>query len=207
MVICGKRTPTVGGLVTVCAMGRETRVETYAELAATIRSRSWRRTGFVAVDVPGGAGKSTCAARLARALGGVPVVHTDDFAAGEAGAAWWPRLHAEVIEPLAAGRSAGQIAAGDLVVIEGVSSGRRPAAPYLTYAIWVHASRELRRRRGLERDGEQAATEWARLMAEEDAHFAADKTLGRAEAIVDGAPSLAHDPETAFVRLDSAPGG
>jgi hypothetical protein len=37
-------------------------------------------------------------------------------------------------------------------------------------------------------------------MAGEDAHFAADRTRDRADLIVDGAPSILHDPVVEFVR-------
>ena len=57
---------------------------------------------LVAVDGRGAAGKSTFAARLAAALGGAPVVHTDDFASPDK-APWWPRLEEQVLRPLAAG--------------------------------------------------------------------------------------------------------
>ena len=56
---------------------------------------------LVAVDGPGGAGKSTFARELAAAAGGAPVVHTDDFAAADNPIDWWPRLLEQVIEPLA----------------------------------------------------------------------------------------------------------
>jgi len=47
------------------------------------------------------AGKSTFAARLAGALGGVPVAHTDDLASSDK-APWWPRLEKQVLRPGAA---------------------------------------------------------------------------------------------------------
>src|SRR3954452_18237626 len=57
----------------------------------------------VAVDGPGGAGKSTLAAALAHALGGAPVVPTDDFASWEVPVGGGPRLRDEVLRRLAAG--------------------------------------------------------------------------------------------------------
>ena len=38
---------------------------------------------LVAIDGPGGAGKSTFARKLSEAAGGAPVFHTDDFAAAD----------------------------------------------------------------------------------------------------------------------------
>ena len=54
------------------------------EIVAALRARpapDGVAVKVVAVDGPGGAGKTTLARHLAEALGGVPVVHTDDFAA------------------------------------------------------------------------------------------------------------------------------
>lgn len=45
---------------------------------------------LVAVDGPGGAGKSTFADRLAAAAGGAPIIHTDDFASADNPIDWWP---------------------------------------------------------------------------------------------------------------------
>jgi len=55
---------------------------------------------LVAIDGPGGAGKTTFAERFAAAADGAPIVHTDDFASADNPIDWWPRLLAEVIEPL-----------------------------------------------------------------------------------------------------------
>ena len=78
------------------------RVESFRSLAESILALPGG-VRLVAVDGYGGAGKSTFAARLAAALGGAAVVHTDDFATGEPGVEWWPRLEREVIVPLSAG--------------------------------------------------------------------------------------------------------
>ena len=61
---------------------------------------------LVAVDGPGGAGKSTFARELSEAAGEAPVIHTDDFAAADDPIDWWPRLLEQVIEPLARGDAA-----------------------------------------------------------------------------------------------------
>ena len=58
-------------------------------------------TKIVAIDGPGGAGKSTVAKRLAEELGGAPIVETDDFASWTDPLDWWPRLISDVLEPLA----------------------------------------------------------------------------------------------------------
>ena len=156
---------------------------------------------LVAVDGPGGSGKSTLAARLSAVAGGAPVVHTDDFASWDEPIDWWPRMLEQVIEPLTAGRPARYqrydwaerrpadwltVEPVPIVIIEGVSAGRREWAEHLAYVIWVETPRDERLRRGLERDGDDAVDLWRSWMADEDAHFAADPTRERADLIVAG---------------------
>src|SRR4029078_11074227 len=191
------------------------RVESFRSLAESILAVPGS-VRLVAVDGYGGAGKSTFAARLAAALGGAAVVHTDDFAIGAPGVEWWPRLQREVIAPLSAGATAryrrwdweaGRLAEWHVVepmpavVIEGVSSARRAAADRLAYAVWVDAPAELRLERGLERDGKEARASWDAWMAEEDAHFPHDDTRARCELVVDGNPGTDHDPEAEGGRI------
>jgi hypothetical protein len=71
----------------------------------------------------------------------------------------------------------------------------------LTMAIWIESPREMRLDRGIERDGESMRPAWDRWMAEEVAFFARDRTRQRADLIVDGSPTLSHDPEVEFVAL------
>ena len=60
------------------------RVIAYADLAARVRAVPPRLgpVRLVAVDGGAGSGKTSFAARLAAALDGVPVLHTDDFLDG-----------------------------------------------------------------------------------------------------------------------------
>lgn len=63
-------------------------------LAEAVRSSSapiGMATRIVAIDGPGGAGKSSLAAYLAQELD-APVVHTDDFASWDNPIDWWPEL-------------------------------------------------------------------------------------------------------------------
>jgi uridine kinase len=145
-------------------------VETFAALAARILARPAQcgPVRLVAIDGPGGAGKSTFAARLADALGQVRVVHTDDFASWDNPLNWWPRLEQQVLQPLGAGRTGRfqrydwdrralaewhEVPAVGVLILEGVSSARRAVAERLTYVVWIQADPEVRLRRGLERDG------------------------------------------------------
>jgi uridine kinase len=193
-------------------------IERYADLAQRILGRPSDRSRLIAVDGPGGSGKTLFAERLAAGLDHAPVVQTDDFATGEPGDEWWPRLRSQVIEPLVEGRPAHyqrydwdrgtfaewrEIQPAPALIIEGVSSARRAAADVLDLAVWVHAPRATRLARGLDRDGEGARPDWERWMAEEDVHFRRDRTIDRCGVLVDGAASVPHDREREFVRLDS----
>ncbi|MDT0345365.1 uridine kinase family protein [Streptomyces litchfieldiae] len=201
-------------------------VETFAALAADIQTGPPRLgpVRLVAVDGPGGAGKSTFAARLAAAFdGGVPVLHTDDFASWDGTEDWWPRLEEQVLRPLGAGRPGRyqrydwerrelaewhDVPVTDVVVLEGVSASRLAVADRLTHAIWIDTDPATRLGRGLLRDGEDALPLWREWMAEEDRHFAYDRAHERAGLTVDGAPALPHDPDREYVRRAPAhPGG
>lgn len=159
-------------------------------------------TRVVAVDGPSGAGKSTLAARLAHLLGGCPVVPSDDFASWEDPLGWADRFTTQVLEPLRRGEQARykrrdwdldrlaewrDVLASPVVVIEGVATSRNRLRPYLTYVVWVTAPRELRLRRGLERDGEEARPLWERWMAMEDAWMVDEQPNHHADATVLGA--------------------
>ncbi|MFD1147011.1 uridine kinase family protein [Saccharothrix hoggarensis] len=156
---------------------------------------------LVAVDGPSGSGKSTYAARLAAELGAA-VVPTDHFATWTDPVSWWPRLVAEVLDPLRHGREAryrrmdwtdGWPRLGDVVtvpvpdvlVIEGVSAARRSVAPLLDEAVWVELpDPEERLRRAVARDGEASREHLRRWQAFERGWFAVDGTKARADRIV-----------------------
>jgi riboflavin biosynthesis pyrimidine reductase len=61
----------------------------------------------------------------------------------------------------------------------------------------------VRLKRGIERDGASMRPAWDRWMAEEDAFFDRDRTRKRTDLIVNGSPTLPHDPETEFVTIDT----
>jgi hypothetical protein len=187
----------------------------FAELVGEILARPGP-VRLVAVDGPGGAGKSTFAARLARWAGDAPVIHTDDFASWEEPLNWWPRLLAQVIAPLGAGEPARYqrydwvdrelaewhtVQPVPIVIIEGVSSARREWSDRLAFVCWMETDRGVRLRRGLDRDGAEALPLWDEWMANEDRHFAGDDSRARADVVADGNPTDAHDAEVAFVVL------
>lgn len=174
---------------------------------------------LVGVDGCAGAGKTTFAAHLAHAVGGrVPIVHTDDFASHDVPMQWWPRMLADVVEPLLAGRSA-TYAAYDwvtrgpgptitiepepLVVIEGVGACRRAWRHLLTKSIWIEVPREERLRRGLARDGEELAEFWRDWMAAEDEYVAAEDPERYVDIVVDGAAFMGCGAGNEFVIVRS----
>jgi uridine kinase len=158
-------------------------------------------TRIVAIDGLGGAGKSTFAEHLSIALGGVEIIHTDDFASWENPIDWWPQLIEKVLEPLSRNemvrfqRSEWQAGSDpewvefrpdNFLIVEGVTAAREAFAPYLTYAIWVEAPEELRLRRGLERDGQAAGKQWELWMAEEANYRSRERPDKRADLVIRG---------------------
>jgi uridine kinase len=158
-------------------------------------------TSIVAVDGLAGAGKSTFARRLAAALGGAPIVPTDDFASWDEPLDWWPRFVEQVLEPLARNEPARYVTSSwgpgheqrevevrpaSFLLVEGVGSTRRAFRPFLAYTVWVEAPRELRLGRGLERDGEDARPLWEAFSAAEDEYAATERPREAADAVVAG---------------------
>jgi uridine kinase len=192
------------------------RVRRFDELARELLSRPGG-VRLVGVDGRGGAGKTTFAARLSAAAKGAPVVHTDDFASWDEPTAWWPRMLAEVIDPLCGGESASfrpydwverrlatevtTVEPAPLVVIEGVGATRDAWRDRLVKRIWLETAREERLRRGLERDGEHMAEFWRWWMSAEDHYVEEERPDLNADIRVSGEPSMAHDPEREFVQV------
>jgi hypothetical protein len=132
---------------------------------------------LVAIDGPSGSGKSMLADRVVaglRAAGySTGLVRTDHFATWDDPVSWWPRLVDGVLRPLAGGRPGhyraiqwvdGQPRPGpditvevpDVLVLEGVSAGRRSVRSWLSGLIWcAHPDPAERLERAVARDGEQ----------------------------------------------------
>lgn len=138
---------------------------------------------IVAVDGRGGSGTSTVARRIADAVPGAAVVHTDDVAWHHWFFDWADLLAEHVVAPVRAGTAVayrppawdarGRTGAitvpvgAPLVLVEGVGAGRRELSALADSLIWVQVDADLARARPRE----------------------------RADLTVAGAPALPHDPE------------
>ncbi|MFJ2029903.1 uridine kinase [Streptosporangium sp. NPDC087985] len=180
-----------------------TTVVSFEDLAGTVRELppSCGPVRVVAVDGPGGSGKTTFAGRLARALDS-QVIHSDDFPVpwDEPPVTWFRRVEEQVLGPLAAGRPGRyqrydwvhgtftdwvDVPVAPVLLLEGVSTARRTTPAALT--IWVEAPDELRLARALARDGASYAPQWRDWMRAEEEWFTADATRSRADLLLDGA--------------------
>lgn len=156
---------------------------------------------LVAIDGPGGSGKSTFADRLSAAAANAPIVSTDDFASWDNPIDWWPRLFDQVIKPLVSGDNGRYqrydwlseslaewrtVPRSPIVIVEGVTAGRREWRQHLSFAIWIETPREIRLKRAVERDGPSALANWEFWMAEEDDHYLRDPTRERADLVIAG---------------------
>lgn len=159
---------------------------------------------LLVIDGPSGAGKSHLAALVVDVLdrrGAHPaLVSTDDFATWDDPVSWWPRLTAGVLEPLAAGEpgryrctewtAAGEPVPGGLVdvpvpgvlVLEGVSSGRRSVRGVTSVLCWLdHAGADARLARAVARDGEWSRPHLERWQRFETGWFVVDEPWNTAD--------------------------
>lgn len=161
---------------------------------------------LITVDGPSGAGKSTFAdlvfARTRAAGVEARLVRTDDFATWERPVQWWPRLRSGVLEPLSRGvpgryrrvewpegvpvdGAVVEVAVPDVLLLEGVSSGRRSIADRIGVSVWVEgADPAARLERAVARDGESSRAELVRWQEFERDWFASDRTRERAHLVV-----------------------
>lgn len=161
---------------------------------------------MLAVDGPSGSGKSTLAGKIVAELGGrgvrVVLVSTDEFATWDEPVSWWPRLETGVLEPLRAGRPgryrrvdwAGgaprpgeeiEIPVPEVLLLEGVSSGRARIRPSLSLLTWLDGGSEAERLdRATGRDGEESRVDLRRWQLFERGWFAVDGTRAAADRML-----------------------
>ena len=177
-------------------------------------------TRLVCVDGPAGSGKTTLAGLITRGAEDrgltVRTLHMDDLYEGWDGAErGFMLLRDHVLARIAAGVEgryrrydwkAGEYAERhdvpadlDLLVVEGVTSADRAVDDWTSLRIWVETSNSVRLGRGIDRDGEALRDRWLDWMRWEREHYAAEHTRDRADLVVDGSPSIPHDPEREIV--------
>lgn len=153
----------------------------------------------IAIDGPSGSGKTTLAGAVAADLG-APLVHMDQLYPGWDGLAAAVDLVTDhVLEPLSRGERAAYrvwdwargdwgetvtVPPTDLLVLEGCGSSGGRAGEYAAVRVWVDADEQVRRQRGIERDGETFAPHWDRWAAQERALFGPDQTRERADLTI-----------------------
>jgi uridine kinase len=163
---------------------------------------------FVAIDGRGGSGKSTLAEFLSKKLS-AQIIHTDDFASWDNLLNWWPKIIAEVFEPIQNGveklrytRSSWspthkpdpvinqQIT--NIMLLEGASSSRREFKDFLSISIFVDTPREDCLERGIARDvaagaaPEKIRIQWEEWAKEEDGYLTRDNPKESADVVLDG---------------------
>lgn len=155
---------------------------------------------LVCLDGPAGSGKTTLAAGISQLSGGV-VIHMDDLYPGWSGLAQVDAQLENLLLPLTKGRPGSYrrydwladrfaetvtVDPTPLLVVEGVGSGASRFADLTTLLVWVEAPYDLRMARGLARDGDTFRPHWEQWAAEEKALFARERTLVRADVVIDG---------------------
>ena len=161
-------------------------------------------TTVVAVDGPSGAGKTDFAAALATALPSAYFLHMDDLYPGWDGLDQAVAdLHDQILAPISRGERASYrrwdwehdryaqwhtLPTTLLLLVEGVGSGAGRGAELESVLVWLEADRDVRFKRGVERDGETFLPHWQRWAVQEDALFQADATRDRADLIINTTP-------------------
>lgn len=199
-------------------------VDTFSALGRAVLARPARlgTVRLVAVDGPSGAGKTTFAGRLARALQGASaIVPTDAFLDGWAEPmSVWPALRSDVLDPLAAGRPGAYhaydwtsrrfgavaipVVVPTVLILEGVTSACAAVRAELSLAVFVTGDAAVRTGRTLARDGANIEAALRNWQAAETMYFEAERTADVADVVVDGTTDLRHDPEKEYVCLHRA---
>jgi uridine kinase len=178
------------------------------------------RTRLISIDGPAGSGKSTLASNVAARAEArgmhTFIVHMDDLYDGWTGAVrGFGLLRDHVLQRMADGREGryrrydwhvGAYAelhvvpvTVELLIVEGVTSCDRDADRWQSLRLWIETSNEIRLDRGIARDGEALRDHWLDWMRWERDHFAEQDTRSRAHVIIDGNPSIPHDPSLELI--------
>ncbi|MDZ7547996.1 uridine kinase family protein, partial [Clostridium perfringens] len=155
---------------------------------------------LMGVDGCGGSGKCTFAKETSELSNDITIIQMDDFYLPSnsrindtpeekpIGADFdWQRLRKQVLMPLANNEEGNyqrydwcsdslsewhRVSVGGIVIIEGVYSTRKELAGFYDFKIFVDCPRELRLRRGIDREGESGKDIWEKVwMVEEDKYM------------------------------------
>jgi uridine kinase len=185
------------------------------DIADAVRGKPAPTTRLVAIDGPGGSGKTSLARAVAEWLDGAPVIHGDDFYRpmpdpererldAEAGYLRYfdgERLRAQVLAPLRSGTAAcyqrydwatnrlgvdwHEVAAGEFVIVEGVYTARPELASYYHLTTYVDTPREICLQRQRAR-GENPEDWIRRWRAAEDHYLRTTRPQTRVDLVVRG---------------------
>jgi uridine kinase len=189
------------------------RVQTFTHFAEDIRRLE--TPTVLAVDGRSASGKTTFAKRLSSELN-ASIVHSDDLAWHHSFFDWWPLMLEQIIVPFRAGRAIdwkpeawteknreGSIVVpkSPILILEGVGATRLELSTHIDLPIWVETNMQVAEARGLERDGPDERDFWFEWQSHERSFLERDQPWTRAKMIIDGAPTLEHDPNTEFVTI------
>jgi hypothetical protein len=196
------------------------RVVTVLDAVRRLRDASpgvTRRPRVIAIDGRGGAGKTTLAGRLRRAVPNSAVVHTDDVAWNHAYFDWSAVLVEKIMRPVYEGAAVdfrpdawiahdrpGSItipAGADVIWVEGTGVIRDELAPWLDASVWMQGDLDEQERLLAARDGDspEQLEHVANWLLEELPFMLREQPWARATMIVAGPPQIDHDPDTELV--------
>ncbi|WP_328505299.1 uridine kinase family protein [Streptomyces sp. NBC_00391] len=175
------------------------------------------RPRVIAIDGRGGAGKTTLADRLRKAVPDSATVHTDDIAWNHACFDWGAVIVESILQPLHRGEAVdfrpgpwithdrpGSItipAGADFVWVEGTGIIREELAPWLDASVWMQGDLDEQERLLAVRDGDsrEQLEHMANWLREELPFMVRERPWARATMIVAGPPRIDHDPHTELV--------
>lgn len=176
------------------------KIDSVIEKIKSCQRKEGINTRVIAIDGPGGSGKTALAERISKILRS-QVIHTDDFFDPIARNNWWKRLISEVLLPINKNKKGKyqrydwdmkalaewhEVEPADFLIIEGVQASRKDLRDFSVFHIWVETPRDVRLKRGLERDGENARAEWGIWMSQEDEYIRDEHPEVSADLIIDG---------------------